>query len=280
MELSGTLFQYSSTSRLVGFESGDASSPGCVVFIAGLTDGFHAVPYLPVLNDTVNRLGYSLVQVLLSSSYHGYGVSSLSKDASEIDELIEYLVNKKGKKKIVLLGHSTGCQDAIWYVTNGKLREHVAGCILQGAVSDREYMVHAVADFQKHLDHASRLVQQGKGEELMPREVDPDTPTSAYRFHSLAAHGGDDDMFSSDLSELELAQIYTAVATPISIALSGKDEYMDDGIDKASLLAKIQSACPKLAMTTILDGADHAVSQPQAQQEFMRFVGRFIDHLG
>ncbi|KAK9708908.1 hypothetical protein K7432_009348 [Basidiobolus ranarum] len=275
MEFPGVLFQYSGSTRLVGFESGDPSSLDCVVFIGGLTDGFQAVPYLPQLNVTVNNLGYSLVQTLLSSSYHGYGVSSLSKDAAEIDELIDYLVNKKGKKRIVLLGHSTGCQDAIWYVTRGKLKNKVIGCILQGAVSDREYMSGSISDFQKHLALASELVRDGKGDELMPREIDPDTPTSAYRFHSLASYGGDDDMFSSDLSETDLKRVFAAVPVPISIVLSGKDEYMNDKIDKAALLKKIQAVCPKLSMTTIIPDADHAISQPQAQEELMKFITEF-----
>lgn len=32
------------------------------------------------------------------------------KDAQEIDQLINYLINKENSEGVVLLGHSTGCQ--------------------------------------------------------------------------------------------------------------------------------------------------------------------------
>lgn len=34
----------------------------------------------------------------------------LMKDAQEIDQLINYLINKENSEGVVLLGHSTGCQ--------------------------------------------------------------------------------------------------------------------------------------------------------------------------
>lgn len=32
------------------------------------------------------------------------------KDATELDQLISYLINKEDSEGVVLLGHSTGCQ--------------------------------------------------------------------------------------------------------------------------------------------------------------------------
>lgn len=34
----------------------------------------------------------------------------LLKDAKELDQLINYLINKEDSEGVVLLGHSTGCQ--------------------------------------------------------------------------------------------------------------------------------------------------------------------------
>ncbi|KAJ4894750.1 hypothetical protein Rs2_21544 [Raphanus sativus] len=37
-------------------------------------------------------------------------------DAQEIDQLISYLINKENSEGVVLLGHSTGCQDIGYYM--------------------------------------------------------------------------------------------------------------------------------------------------------------------
>ena len=45
----------------------------------------------------------------------------------------------------------------------------------------------------------------GKGQEILPRDFDDDgTPMSADRYLSLAQRRGDDDMFSSYLTDAEL----------------------------------------------------------------------------
>jgi hypothetical protein len=63
-----------------------------VVFVAGLTDGFMATPYLAQLQARLASGGWSLVQALLSSSYAGYGHSSLRQDVQELDALVQHLV--------------------------------------------------------------------------------------------------------------------------------------------------------------------------------------------
>lgn len=108
MQLSGTLYTYYEEDRLTAFESGDVSSPNSVVFIGGLSDGYNAVPFLEPLTTALTEIGWSLIQVQLSSSYTGYGFSSLQKDSDELDHLVKYLKDTRKKQKIVFLGHSTG----------------------------------------------------------------------------------------------------------------------------------------------------------------------------
>lgn len=59
---------------------------------------------------------WSIAEVLLSSSYRGWGTSSLAKDAKEIAECVEYFSKLRPGKKVVLMGHSTGCQDCLEYL--------------------------------------------------------------------------------------------------------------------------------------------------------------------
>ncbi|XP_017621026.1 UPF0613 protein PB24D3.06c isoform X2 [Gossypium arboreum] len=197
----GVLFKYGPKSIQVAFKTGDYKQQ--VIFIGGLTDGFLATDYLEPLAIALDNEKWSLVQLLMSSSYSGYGTSSLEQDAMEIDQLISYLINKENSEGVVLLGHSTGCQDIVHYMrTNAACSRAVRAAILQAPVSDREYRA-TLPETAAMIDLATSMIKEGRGSDLMPKEADP-SPITAYRYNSLCAYMGDDDMFSSDLNEHQL----------------------------------------------------------------------------
>ncbi|RUS15049.1 hypothetical protein BC937DRAFT_92965 [Endogone sp. FLAS-F59071] len=276
MDLLGHLYTYNSRTRATAFESGDNRSGKTLVFIGGLTDGYNAVPYLPALNKALERAGWSLVQVTLSSSYLGYGIGSLQQDCEELDELVKFLFKEKEKKKVVFLGHSTGCQDCIWFSRHAQYRERVTGYILQGPVSDREFMAESLDGFEKYLRLATKMRKAGKGMELMPREVDT-APMTADRFYALAAVGGDDDFFSSDLPDSTLNTFFSGISTPIAVIYSAADEYIPAWLNKNELLCRLQTACPTITTTAIIPDADHALSSEEAQHAFIEFVNKFLE---
>ncbi|XP_027192911.1 UPF0613 protein PB24D3.06c isoform X2 [Cicer arietinum] len=201
-QLRGVLFKYGPNPIQVAFKSGDFKRQ--VIFIGGLTDGFLATAYLEPLAIALDRENWSLVQFLMSSSYSGYGTSSLQQDAKDLDQLINHLINKEDSEGVALLGHSTGCQDIVHYMrTNFACSRAVRAAILQAPVSDREYQ-STLPQTAAMIDLAAKMISEGQGSELMPREADPSAPISAYRYHSLCAYNGDDDLFSSDLSDDQL----------------------------------------------------------------------------
>lgn len=109
----GTLHVYQPSERLVYFESSPSSSStrNSVIFVGGLGDGLAATPYLPPLAGALHAQGWSLIQVLTRSSYSGWGMGSVDRDAEDLHALEKYLRRdgiKGGDAKLVLLGHSTG----------------------------------------------------------------------------------------------------------------------------------------------------------------------------
>ncbi|KAI8348930.1 hypothetical protein B0O80DRAFT_501639 [Mortierella sp. GBAus27b] len=244
MSLSGTLTVYNPQTRLTMFESGPENSSGSVVFVPGLLDGYNALPYLPLLAKTIaEHFGYSLIQVMLSSSHKGYGTSSLQEDVRELDVLFTFLREERAKTRLFFVGHSTGCQDAISYAIYGEHRAAIQGIILQGPVSDREYMASSIDMYGKYLRLAQRMINDGKGQELMVREVDI-APVTAYRFNSLASVGGDDDMFSSDIPIEKMQALFGQIQTPLIWVHSDKDEYIPPHINKPQLALQLAAACP------------------------------------
>lgn len=71
-------------------------------------------------------------------------------------------------------------------------------------VSDREWLATQPGT-RERLHSAEAMLAAGRGEEVCFRATDIDgAPVCARRWASLAAAGGDDDMFSADLSDREL----------------------------------------------------------------------------
>ncbi|CAI7778354.1 unnamed protein product [Closterium sp. NIES-54] len=93
--------------------------------------------------------------------------------------------------------------------------------------------------FEEMKRAAQAMIAGGRGAEMMPRSADPLAPITAYRFHSLACTGGDDDMFSSDFSDKELKERVGHMGSwPCMVILSGEDQYVPRTIDKEKLLQR------------------------------------------
>lgn len=270
----GVMFKYGPNPIQVAFKTGDHKQQ--VIFIGGLTDGFLATEYLEPLAIALDKEKWSLVQFLLSSSYTGYGISSLKQDAMELDQLISYLINKEDSEGVVLLGHSTGCQDIVYYMrTNAPCSRAVRAAIFQAPVSDREYRA-TLPETAAMIDLASEMLGDGRVSELMPRDANPDAPITASRYHSLCAYNGDDDMFSSDLSDDQLKMRLGHMSnTPCQVIFSMADEYVPDYVDKKALVDRLCRAMGDAEKVEIQHG-NHSLSNrvEEAVQAIIDFVKR------
>lgn len=245
----GTLFQYSSSPSLIAFESlppppnnDDICKNKCIL-IGGLSDGPIPTPYTKLLETECHNLGWSLVQPVLSSSYLGFGHGSLARDSTEIGKLLEYLSAHHDAEQFALVGHSTGCQNSIHFLKYGQedVVEKVKVVALQAPVSDRE----TEEDHSEFISHAQKLVAQQKGEEMMPRSAFW-APITASRYLSLLDINGEDDFFSSDLTDEQLRERLGHVGEKKELDLiavySGKDEYVPSFVDKEVLLKRLVKA--------------------------------------
>ncbi|CAG5164544.1 uncharacterized protein ALTATR162_LOCUS6668 [Alternaria atra] len=254
MAHNGTAHKYSK--RLIAFEHTPrplSSDPlNTLLWVGGLTDGLLTVPYPSEIAKSIPS-NWVIAEVLISSSYKGWGTGSLARDARELGECVSYFRKLRPGKKIVVMGHSTGCQDIMEYLLGKgcEEREALDGVILQGGVSDREAWedYYKEGEKRKELEEAIRiskeLVDAGKGKELLSPESNPvlkdmGGPLNAYRAYSLLAKGGDDDYFSSDLSDEHFATTFGKIpkSTPVCFLLGSEDPYVPASIDRAALLQR------------------------------------------
>ncbi|KAH6624815.1 hypothetical protein B0J18DRAFT_429397 [Chaetomium sp. MPI-SDFR-AT-0129] len=274
-----------------------------LVFIGGLGDGPHTIPYIRHIAKHLSATasGWTVFEARLSSVFTGFGYGSLERDAGELRDLVKYLRRgrgdgEKGFGKVVLMGHSTGCQDCLEYAKGvvetagegerGEVR--VDGYILQGPVSDREAigMTEDAGEVESAVVRAVEMVREGKGEEVMEKGLLPggwrNNPITAYRWASLAGVGGDDDYFSSDLSDEKLAAIWGKVEQPVLIVPSEKDEWVSREIDVMGQVTKWKGFCkPGIAsdLSGLIPGANHRVDNTEGQEWLSDRVARFLADL-
>ncbi|KAH3673699.1 hypothetical protein WICMUC_003515 [Wickerhamomyces mucosus] len=271
----GIAHQYSF--KLQAFElERNKSGENAIIFIGGLGDGLLTVPYIINLNEKLND-EWSIFQILTSSSYIGWGTGSLDRDVKEINQLVKYLKETLGKKKIVLLGHSTGTQDSIHYSLS-LFKDNIDGIILQAPVSDREAIKQLLGDqvYDEYNKEAQLIFDKYSGDELLPKKFSDKflgAPINAYRWLSLSLEGGDDDYFSSDLSDEKLDETFGKLSKPLLVLYSGNDEFVPKSIDKQAILNRwegfVKSDVWSKYSSLIPDASHNVANNPDSSVEFL-----------
>ena len=112
-------------------------------------------------------------------------------------------------------------------------------------------------------------MDQNKGDEMMPRSAFW-APITASRYLSLFDVNGDDDFFSSDLTDEELVDRLGHVGKccthglQLIAAFSKKDEYVPESVDKDILLKRLVSA-----MNANIDGEEKMQGGRNVARGFM-----------
>lgn len=214
-------------------------------------------------------------KVILSSSYSGYGLVSLHQDVEELDLLIDYLELNLHVKRIVLCGHSTGCQDIIFFLKYAKNKTKIWKGILQGPASDRESYTLLAKDIKPDFEKALECVNSGNGNQIFDIPYALPHPLRAFRFVSLAGRMTEDDMFSSDLTDLELQTQLGHVEVPLLLVFSLEDEYVPPTVDIPALSQRISKQL-KQSQVLLLKAANHSISQEEPQRIFISSILEFI----
>ncbi|KFH41779.1 hypothetical protein ACRE_075000 [Hapsidospora chrysogenum ATCC 11550] len=268
------------------YELGNTSAKNAVVFIGGLTDGPHTTPYIRTVAkhlENSSSLDYSVFEIRMRSSFIGFGTSSLANDVEDISALVKYL-RGRGKERIVLFGHSTGCQDCMEYTNYAKHHaEPVDGFILQAPVSDREGLDAPESEQRESLAVAEQMIAEGKSDWCVPKDKVPksfEAPMSAYRLWSLMAKDGDDDYFSADLEDEKVRRHWGRFEKPVLVLHSGEEEFVPKSIDQVALNKRYQDASPMVSrLSGLIPGAGHAVEDDAAREWLAVRTAEFLETL-
>lgn len=234
---------------------------------------------------------------------------------------------------VVIMGHSTGSQDVLHYLYSpnplstdtvfDKGLRHINrpaldGAIMQAPVSDREGILDALTDKDGNFRDAEvegayrQLVEMAKTctyssgnayDVILPLSLTskigyPPAPITARRFLSLISpdapeNPGEDDLFSSDLSDNRLQETFGMIATrdllktKLLVLYSGSDEHVPKKLDKVKLLERWRAATDKSYQKVwddensgIVPGASHNLggdSEDDARQDLVNRVKAYLE---
>lgn len=281
--------------RHIAFEFAPTGYKKVLIFVGGLMDGLLTVPYLVPLAAKLDKIGYSLVQIQISSSHIGWGTGSLARDSTEIALLVNYLKSDKGgnREVIGLMGHSTGCQNTTHYFNrqprnDPKKFSSIDFGILQAPVSDRVAVESLSADeINESLKIADDLIANFQHKEIMPYKYTKhffDVPISAYRWKSLLSVRGDDDFFSPDLDDDDFKSTFGSFDKPFLVLFSGAEKYVPPSLNKEELMSRWAKIAGSnwSPYSKIIDGGTHNLgpgSKDGAQLDAIETVIKFISNI-
>jgi len=274
-----------------------------LLWVGGLFDTFLSVAYPLSIAQSLGPT-WSLMTASLGSAGKSWGVSSIARDAVEIAKIVTYIRQLRPGGKVVIMGHSTGCQDCMEYVVGAKaeLRAAVDGVILQAPVSDRQaiesHLPKAVLEEANQL--ALKMCRERHEKDAMPhRLMAPvfggagNIAITARRWVDIASpgpnHDGADDYFSSDLSDERFMKSFGRLPprSPLLILYGGCDESVPASVDKEALVSRwtrmVQESGGNVDTINggIIPQASHNLNgQPQAVvQDLVRRVLGFVARL-
>lgn len=133
---------------------------------------------------------------------------------------------KRGAKEIILIGHSTGCQKSVFYLSQRRPNPSVKGAILLAPISDYNDMSTSVPRrfLKAATKYARALVKQGIPHMLLPTRIWPD-PIDAQRFLSLYTPESIEEIFCYTLPAQNSSTLKKAARYRLFAVFAGKDEH-------------------------------------------------------
>lgn len=232
-----------------------------LIFVHGLTSSFTGGhEHTRLYSDPCNRLGFGFfkfnnrghdVVSKAGKKLAGGGFEKFTDCVKDIDAVIA-LARRRGYTKIILMGHSTGANKALYYTY--RKPKHIRGLILTGPMSDvaGTYVTNGRAATQRLVRLAHVLAKKNP---LAVMPIDGRIFT-ADRYISLHEPGHAEDVFpyyrQGGWKELR------SVRCPLLVIIGTKDRNLDRPADAVLESFEHQARRSRAITTATIEGADHS----------------------
>ena len=224
-----------------------------------------------------NNRGYGIISKikhLNANNPKGYD-SELAGTAHEIfedcvDDLegAVQLCHTRGVEEVYLVGHSTGCQKSIFYLSKTKNKQKVSGVVLLCPLSDYAAVPLASdgTQYAKALAFSNKEVGENRPNTLLPEEYWPSELIDAQRFISLYTPESSEEIFT--YSHDKEPKDFQSVEVPTLVVLAEKDEYADRPpeklrawFDRSNISSKYKSVVIKDALHNLKGVEDEVCTE-------------------
>jgi len=216
-----------------------------------------------VFNNRGNGI-ISKIKQIDTKNAHGYKSHSIGMAheiftdcLDDIEGAINY-VSKLGAKKIFLIGHSTGCQKSIYYLSK-KANPLVKGVVLLAPMSDfaDTFAFTEKKVYQKAVAYSKKKISNGCPHDLLPPNIWKYT-IDAQRFLSLYTADSKEEIFSYASGKKPIT--LKKVKEPILVMLAGNDEYRDRPVSEIATWFERVLSGYNIKIETI-DNAPHSFKE-------------------
>jgi len=250
----GQVYEYNSSGNIAFRSCPQCPIVGTVVLIGGLGDNMFTLPYWTRLSDFLGKLGLSLVIPQLRSM-PAFNLAPVDWDVEDIHDVVSAIDHP-----VILIGHSTGCNDALLYLASGA-SPNVVGIVLQAPVSDTEFVSRSAVedrlDLIRESDANSKYIEFPDG-----------TFWLKERYVSLYSIKGKEDLFSTYIDSEAYARWRGDV--PIMVVISGMDEFCSNPpIGKFKCMGSVH----------VINNGNHSLMKEEAQLEFLDLLDTFFEEI-
>lgn len=182
-------------------------------------------------NGIISKIKQVDAKEVLGYKTHNIGMAHevFTDCLDDIEGAINY-ANEMGAKNIFLIGHSTGCQKSIYYLSK-KPNSFVKGAVLLAPMSDfaDTFVFNNKKVYQKAVAYARKKISLGRQHDLLPSNIWPQI-IDAQRFLSLYTPDSQEEIFSYVSGKNPI--ILKKVKKPIFVILAANDEYKDRSMNE------------------------------------------------
>lgn len=264
--IGGKLIRFPTTDGLLlhGFLIPAKKSKKIIIHLLGMGSNFYDDSRLPYLANQITKAGYSFLSV--NNRGHdviadipntknkwvkgGTAFEKFEDSIKDIKASIDF-ASKKGFSKIILLGHSTGCQKVTYYQSKTQDRR-VNGIILLAPTDDyNSYKKELGKDYKKVLKVAKKLKYKNA---LLPPKLMKGYFFSGKRFLSDAdIRNVEARIFNYD-SKMEL---FSKIKCPILAVFGSKEQHRVKPVEEHFKILRKNTGSSKFDSLIIKD-ANHS----------------------
>lgn len=182
-------------------------------------------------------------------------------------------VKKLGYKNIILAGHSTGANKAVYYLYKTK-DQKVKGVILMGAASDIVAETQRVGEemFKKEVQRAKFLNKKGPFSFFISRGF----IFTAYRFLGLYTPGKSEDTFPYHSSSARWTA-FESIRQPITLIMGSRDKCLYRSVKKHIEIFQKNAKSAKSFSGIVIKGARHSFQGKE--KELARNIIKWINKI-